>query len=112
MTQLRLAEPGEASLSVRQFCHFSARRIGADGEDMVIELVQWGALCDELNRMPTIEEYARRYSTTREDAQARLAEFVSATGTSPHVLNDLQWEGIARQARGGSMLDDVRLIAA
>jgi hypothetical protein len=111
MTQLRLAEPGEPSLTVREFCHKAARRIGAHGEDIVIELVQWGRLCDQLGRMPTIEEYATCYSTTPEDAEMRLAEFVSATGTSPHVLKDLQWDGIARHSRGGSMLDDVRLAA-
>ncbi len=77
----------------------------------MIELVQWGALCDELGRMPTEEEYAERYRTTLAEAKGRLSEFVAATGTSPKVLNDLQWEGATRRGYGGSMLDEVHLAA-
>jgi len=80
VTHLRLAEPRGALRHVREFPHAAGRRIGVRDEDLVIELVRWGALCDELDRMPTHEEYARRYETSPDEARVRLAKFIAEPG--------------------------------
>jgi hypothetical protein len=107
--RLRLAKAGENGLSIRQLCYAAAETLGVLGEEVVIEVAQWGLLCDELGHAPTAADYAARFHTSEEDAQARLLEHEAALGTSPWSVNEIQWRGAPRNGIG-SLLDDVRVV--
>jgi hypothetical protein len=107
------------ALSIRDHLHRAATARGIRGEDLVIEVVQWGLLKEDflaLGRVedPTVVEYAERFSRTPEQAQAAFDEFVSAVGVEPLIFWQLEEEALAENARptaGGGPLDEIHVVA-
>jgi hypothetical protein len=118
--KIRRASPGDkGALSIRAYLHRAAAARGISGEDLVIEVVQWGLLKDDLVASgkaddPTIAEYAKRFSRTPEQAQADFEEFVDAVGVEPLIFWQLEEDALAagtRPAVGGAPLDELHVIA-
>lgn len=116
---IRLASSGEpGAVSIRDFLAEAGNRAGTDGDDLVIEVVQWGILLDEHqsegNPPPTIEDYAERYERTPDEVTAHVAEFLRSTGVEPRRFWEIEEEALKRVAndyRGGAVLDEVYVVA-
>jgi hypothetical protein len=105
---VRLAERGEPSVTVRELCHSIAARRNRPPETYVVEIVQWGRLADHLGRAPTPREYAREYHTTELDAATRLADFQDAfRGVSPIEVSEVVASAVTAR---GLVLDEVKLV--
>lgn len=118
--KIKLASPSDAgALSIREHLHRAAAPKGIRGEDLVIEVVQWGLLKEDLVGSgraadPTVAEYAERFNRTVEQAQADFDEFVGAVGVEPLVFWQLEEDALAanvRPAAGGGPLDEVHVVA-
>jgi hypothetical protein len=111
------SEPGAAS--VREHLHRAAAAKGIRGEDLVIEVVQWGLLkdgfaADGKAEDPTVAEYAERFARTPKQAQADFDEFVGAVGVEPLVFWQIEEEAQAentRPAAAGAPLDEIYVVA-
>jgi hypothetical protein len=115
----RAPSSAAGALSIRDHLHRVAATKGIRGEDLVIEVVQWGLLKEDLLASgraddPTVAEYAKRFSRTPEQAQADFDEFVGAVGAEPLIFWQLEEEALAensRPAAGGGPLDEVYVVA-
>jgi hypothetical protein len=110
---IRLAQAAEESLSLREALQECADGTALTGDELAVELAQWGKLQDELNargQVPSAEAYAERYRVSELEAEHRFVEFQNATGMTPLALADLQWEAASRPRSGGSLLDEVRVV--
>ncbi|MGE5527483.1 MAG: hypothetical protein ACM3Q9_02335 [Methanosarcina sp.] len=118
--KIRRASSNESgSVSIREHLHRVAAPEGIRGEDLVIEVVQWGLLKEDLIARgraddPTVLEYAERFNRTPDQAQADFDEFVEAVGVEPLVFWHLEEEALAENARpaaGGGPLDEIYVVA-
>jgi hypothetical protein len=115
----RVSPDVDGALSIREYLHRAAAARGIRGEDLVIEVVQWGLLKEDLLASgraddPTIAEYAKRFSRTPEQAQADFEEFVNAVEVEPLIFWQLEEDALAANARpaaGGAPLDEIHVIA-
>ena len=111
------SEPGAAS--IREHLHRAGAAKGIRGEDLVIEVVQWGLLKDDFVAAgkaedPTVAEYAERFARTLEQAQADFDEFVGAVGVEPLAFWQIEEEALvenARPAAAGAPLDEIYVVA-
>lgn len=114
---MRSSEPGAES--IREHLHRAAAAKGIRGEDLAIEVVQWGQLKDDFVASgkaedPTVAEYAERFRRTLDRAQADFDEFVGAVGVEPLVFWQIEEEALAENASpaaGGAPLDDIHVVA-
>jgi hypothetical protein len=119
--KIRRAAPDDPSArTIRQHLHRAASDKGIQGEDLVIEVVQWGLLKEDLvaegrSEDPTVAMYAERFGRTAEQTQADLDEFVDAVGVEPLVFWELEEEALASGSRpmvDGAPLDEIFVVAA
>jgi hypothetical protein len=116
----RAAADEPSARTIRQHLHQVASKKAIRGEDLVIEVVQWGLFKEELvaeGRFddPTVAMYAERFGRTTEQAQADFDEFVGAVGVEPLVFWELEEEALASGSRpviGGAPLDEIYVVAA
>jgi len=118
--KIRRASSSEfGAASIREHLHRAAAMKGIRGEDLVIEVVQWGLLKDDhvadgRSEDPTVAEYAERFARTPEQAQADFDEFVGAVGVEPLIFWQIEEEALADNARpaaGGAPLDEIYVVA-
>lgn len=118
--RIRWVSPSdEGALSIREYLHRAATARGIRGEDLVIEVVQWGLLKEDLMASgraddPTVAEYAERFSRTPEQAQADFNEFVGVAGVEPLIFWQLEEDALAANARpaaAGGSLDEIHVVA-
>jgi hypothetical protein len=119
MTIRRASSTDPKAVTIREHLHAAAAAKGIRGEDLVIEVVQWGLLKDELVdsgrvKDPTVDEYAGRFARTLEQAQLDFDEFVGAVGVEPLIFWRIEEEALdenARPAAAGAPLDDIYVVA-
>lgn len=115
----RVPSSDPEALSIRDHLHRAAAAKGIRGESLVIEVVQWGLLKEDLLASgraddPTVADYAERFSRTPEQAKEDFDEFVGAVGVEPLIFWQLEEEALAENARpaaGGGPLDEIHVVA-
>lgn len=115
----RVPSSDPEALSIRDYLHRAAAAKSIRAEDLVIEVVQWGLLKEDLLASgradnPTVAEYAERFGRTPEQTQADFDEFVGAVGVEPLIFWQLEEEALsenARPAAGGGPLDEIYVVA-
>jgi hypothetical protein len=118
--KIRRASSNEPkAATIREHLQAAAAKKGIAREDLVVEVVQWGLLKEELvssgrTEDPNVAEYAERFDRIPAQAQADLEEFVDAVGVDPLVFWQIEEEALAENATpaaAGAPLDDIYVVA-